>query len=166
MGYSGRAQLKLYCHVCVTSRWVGSNTLWLWMRDVHSVLPSAPQLSSYVLMLTASFIESIYFIVGSPLFLLPLFFSTLLSFLKNLAFSWYAWNRMTSVFVILTSSSVLGLISCRTLLFIFLGVQGVCRAVLQHHISHEHFFPYQPLHCLPFTSVQSNGDHGCGWSLP
>ena len=115
----------------------------LWMSDVHSVLSSAAPLSSCRLRPVACFMESSHLILGLPLFLLPLLLPALLSFPKNLP-SHDAPKAGQPQFYHFISSNRSGLICSRTHLFIFLAVQGVRRALLQHHISDESIFSCQP----------------------
>lgn len=90
---------------------------------------SAPVASCLWLPLWSQSISYLAFIFSCCLW----FFTTLLFFVKIPAFSC----------VIFAFSDVSGLLCSRTHLFIFLVVQGIRRALLQHYISNEFFF-YQP----------------------
>lgn len=113
------------------------------MSDVLAVRSSTVLLSSCKLM-PAAFMESIYIIFGLHFFLLPSIFLSIIVFPKNPAFSQCAQSRMASVCHFYLQWCF-RLICFRTHLFIFLAVQGICRTLLQLHISNWSFFsPYKP----------------------
>lgn len=78
-----------------------------------------------------------------------LVFPAVLSFPKSPAFSWWTRSR-TAQFCHFGPQLNL-------LLFIFLVVQGIRRALLQHHISNKSiFFPISLRHCPTCTFVHSD----------
>ena len=107
-------------------------------------------------MLMALFMESIYPIVGFPLFLLPSTFPSLIFvFFQEPCFLLKCLSS-TACFVTFASSNVSGLICSRTHLFIFPVAQGFLGAPLQYYISKESFFPISLVHCPTFIVVQSH----------
>ena len=124
----------------------------LWTSGVRSSLSSAAPLSLCGLMPVVSVTELISFIFGLPFFLLPSAFPSLIVFSKKpcLLLTHPKWNSISVVFF--ASSYISGLICSRTHLVMFQVVQGVRRALLQHHISEESilflsaFFTVQLLH--------------------
>lgn len=105
----------------------------LWMNDVHIVLSSMILLSSYRLMLLASFIGSIHLAFGLSLFLVLSVFPSIIVFSKEHCFPWCARSRTASV------SSFLPPMVLKALLF-FMVDRAICRAFFQHHASSDSIF--------------------------
>lgn len=134
--------------MCVTCHWF-HNDFW----QPYSILSSAP-VDSWLWLLPWS--QSISYLVLLCSWC-PISFPAQLYFPKNFAFSWCAQSSTTSILLFFSASNVSDLIASRTHLCFFIVVQGIWRALFQHHISNKSifilsaFFTLQLLH-LNMTS--------------
>ena len=130
------------------------------MSDVHNVLCSTALLSSHRLMPIACYMESVHLIVVFLCSCYLLFSQHYYLFLITpTSHEVPKVGQLQSCHF--SSNNVSGIICSRTHLFIFLLVQGICRALLQYHISNESsfslpaFFTVQLLHpCIVTRHVR------------
>lgn len=81
----------------------------------------------------AFFMESIYFLIGLSLFLLPSIFASIIVFPKEPCLLLMSRSRTVSALLFLLPAIFQASFAPGTLL----AVRGICTALLQHHISDE-----------------------------